>query len=1646
MKGCLLRPRRGFITPGSPRSGPLRSALTTAVTTAVAVALVGGLAVQPDLLGRYAADDMAPVADSYDGFDAKAAEQLRQDQCLLTEVLRMGGPTMSAVAQDGLNQTPDKLHTAADRAYWNDTPLSTTFQQDRDAASKEGTALHDHVRDWSISGLSTPGGFDSGVDFEWPPGLGGDERPNFFQQTGLSKWIWEQFWKSEGDFYRDPTPKADEATVNAVKDLGTPLYGTSPDPSLPSSQWQQAYAEHQAWDDLVNWSMEPTGEDNARLFLSFGGFPRTAPEPGSVEYRIAVEDLKSRFASCAWRTPVDPNKVLGKEVATASAEWQQEITAQAAQRNQILTASAAATKALAAGSKALGEMLGQSWRADHLVRWQDWWSAGGPGWIGDSPVVVHAKGAPDQCLDVAGGKKDNGTAVQIYTCNGSAAQKWQVRSGALVNVNSGKCLDVKGSGTANGTVVQIYTCNGSAAQTWEYNTHATTRLFHPGTANCFDLATYDKGRDGRMWDCTGKDPQKFDIVPSGHNGTDKLDYPTKAQFDKAKKGVADAQAEAKKQLDVLKAQAAAAKKSATDTDTATQAAYAVADRAGAPRGRGLLVGRQKAQVTKATSAALEALAKAGDTAYAATRAAAGDSATIAARALTQAAQSKAAFRTAAANEARAQAKAAADAAAVQAQNAKAARDLAKSKLAETQKAEADAKAAASTAHAKRLAAQAEEATAKAEKETAAAKQAEAAQHKKNAQGYATAAGEAKGRAESAESTARTKRQDAEAARDRAKGKRDDAWDAESKANAARAKADAKDAYAEAHDSDSDAKQSRAAADEADQAADDAESAATSARAEANAATRAAADADAAATRAEAAAKRARAASDEAQAAKLKADAAVRTATSAAADAIKASQTAASAARTAVALADEAEKKAADAKAQADAAKAEAAKAVAGAADAAGHAYTTAQAAEDAGASAQQVAAPANDAVQLGSPYVSTDSAAGLVVLSGQSAKTIAEQQQAVAEAHAVNAQKNAEQAASLANAATGDAKAAYTLAAEAAGFAANARKSAKEALGYAAEAARYAADAQGSLARTIEYDRQAGVDAAAADKAAGRAEGYATEARSSADQAALDAEAARAAASQAEQAAKDARAAADRADAEATLAEQAAKDAQEYADSAQQAADSAERKEANGQVASGAGTGVNGVFYVIEKMTDAAPAKQLNPCDYTLQGCTVTYELHLDITVSYYFCTNPDVPATESGCPAEDTVFLKTEVIRNQKQEWTHHFTAGEITRLGWQALFGDTLGAVLYEVVLGDAVRCYHGDKAGCAWFASNFIPGKVFTKAAEAIRALDAAMKTGIGVADAFKALKALDVDPQTLAQIERSVKAYEDARTACRINSFPGGTEVVLADGRRKAIRDVRFGDLLLATDPVTGDTRAEPVTRTFAHPTEDLLDITLADGGRLTSTPGHRFYVPGRDWTLASDLRAGDSVRTSDGTLRAVTAVRDRVVPAPRTVYDLTVSGLHTFYAVAGSTPVLVHNCNDIVLDERSFPGLAHTLSDHVRPDRAAAEAKAAEKTAKYGRDTPNSVWVSEAKAQEVVDAALADKASMISNWLRGSKNELEWTGTFGPKSDSLGKVYYADGRAPTAAGNTYYIKLVRAPKVKGQPKHPRGYYVQTCYPK
>ncbi|WP_393096704.1 polymorphic toxin type 27 domain-containing protein [Streptomyces sp. LN325] len=1522
----LIPPK--LFRPGRPPR-PRRSAASARILPPVLViALLAGIAVSSGPVDPSTGRDAASASDSYPWYDDTAAEQLRQDQCLMTDVLRRGGTSMATTAQDALNQPQATLHTLADRAHWQQTPLATAYDKDRDLSAGELTAINALRDTWKVplEGLTTPAGFTE-TGFHWPPGTS-DGQESFYGQAGLTKWISDRFWQSEDDFYKDSTPAIDEATLQAVDTVGTPRYTSTPDPSLPADEWNRALAERDAFRWLHGAPGENAGADNARIFLESGGFPRTAPEPDSAEYRIAVENLKARFATCAWRDPLDPDKVLGDATATAAAEWQQEIASQATQRNQILTANKDAVTALATASKALGDLLGQSWAADRLTRWQDYWSDGGVGWVGNAPTVIKVHAAAGKCLEVQGGAKTDGTPVQLYTCNGSAAQKWEVygddKGLHLRNVNSLKCVDVSNNNPANGTKIQQWTCNSSPAQTWEFNLRATSALKNTGTGKCLDLHEYTEGYDSWLYTCNSSGPQQYDVTPSGHTGT----VPATAQFTKATANLTKARAAAANKLAAIKAQLTAAQKAATASDTAEQAAYTSADTNGAPRGRGLLVGQQKAQVTKGAVAALEAMVKAGETAEAATRAAAADSATITQRALAQAAQVNAEFRKKAAEKAELQAKAAADAAKVHRDNAKKDKETAQAKLADALKAEGDAKAAAADAHAKRLAAEAEEKTAKAEKDNAAASRAEAAEHRTNAESEATKAKDAKDKAEAAEKTAEARRDDAVEARDHAKSMRDDAWDAEQKADAARAKADSKTAYADSLDAGDAAEAARAAANEADAHADDAEAAAGRARSEADAATQAAADADAAATRAEAAAKRARSDADAAQAAKLKADAAVKTATSAVADAIKASQDASAEAKAAVKLADEAEQHAKDSKTQADAANVEAATALAASAKAAGYAHVTAQAAVDAGEAAKQVANPANDAIQLGSPYVDTDSAAGLVVLTGQASKSIADQQQAVAAAHSQNAAAEAEAAKNIADQATGDAKEAYQHAANAAKYAADARTYSKEALGYAADAAKAAADASASLARTVDYDNQATADAAAADKAAGNAEGYAKDARDSADAAELDATAARSAATQAEQDAQDAREAATRAEAAATEAEQAAKDADQYAKDAQEAARRAQTKSRNNQITTGTG-GVSGIFLRTKAIPVGEPEiLKKDNCNaiFHVGDCIITANVTSKTLVDIYLCTATDIPDVQSGCPASETLFIDSLELKPHTEKVT--YTLSEVE-------FNDAVGKGFVKALTEDFTGCWDlittgsgGTGGNCAWATfdiATLLFGNVAIKAIkDAVTAFDAAVRTGIGINDAWKALRTAGLTDAAIAGISSKL-----LMTRC----FPAGTKVATADGP-KPIEDIEVGDRVWSQDQTTGKKSLQRVLTLFHRTVDSLVRIRTANG-QVEATDSHRFWVRERGWVEAARLHAGDTLEARDGS--SVRVLGTTAVTGSVQVFNFEVARNHTYFVYTGQTSVLVHNeCFEAILKNMAQDGDRVVLGINPGSDALAEE--------------------------------------------------------------------------------------------------------------
>jgi predicted alpha-1,2-mannosidase len=93
---------------------------------------------------------------------------------------------------------------------------------------------------------------------------------------------------------------------------------------------------------------------------------------------------------------------------------------------------------------------------------------GTPGTGVTQPSGPLTETATGKCVDDAGAGTSNGTAIQVYTCNGTKAQTWKVVPDGTLQV-LGNCMDVTNGATTSGTAVQLHTCNGTPAQQWQAN-------------------------------------------------------------------------------------------------------------------------------------------------------------------------------------------------------------------------------------------------------------------------------------------------------------------------------------------------------------------------------------------------------------------------------------------------------------------------------------------------------------------------------------------------------------------------------------------------------------------------------------------------------------------------------------------------------------------------------------------------------------------------------------------------------------------------------------------------------------------------------------------------------------------------------------------------------------------------------------------------------------------------------------------------------------------------------------------------------------------------------------------------------------------------------------------------------------------------
>jgi len=146
----------------------------------------------------------------------------------------------------------------------------------------------------------------------------------------------------------------------------------------------------------------------------------------------------------------------------------------------------------------------------------------------------------------------------------------------------------------------------------------------------------------------------------------------------------------------------------------------------------------------------------------------------------------------------------------------------------------------------------------------------------------------------------------------------------------------------------------------------------------------------------------------------------------------------------------------------------------------------------------------------------------------------------------------------------------------------------------------------------------------------------------------------------------------------------------------------------------------------------------------------------------------------------------------------------------------------------------------------------------------------------------------------------------------NSFAGNTPVAMADGSSQPIDRVKPGESVKNALPgaeVGSTGQSHKVTQVHVTKTDrHYVDVTIRTNHgsqKIVGTAHHLYWdATSRSWTRADQLRVGDELQSSAGRTVRIAALHAHV--AGIITYNLTVEGVHTYYVLAGDTPVLVHN--------------------------------------------------------------------------------------------------------------------------------------------
>jgi DNA helicase-2/ATP-dependent DNA helicase PcrA len=235
------------------------------------------------------------------------------------------------------------------------------------------------------------------------------------------------------------------------------------------------------------------------------------------------------------------------------------------------------------------------------------------------------------------------------------------------------------------------------------------------------------------------------------------------------------------------------------------------------------------------------------------------------------------------------------------------------------------------------------------------------------------------------------------------------------------------------------------------------------------------------------------------------------------------------------------------------------------------------------------------------------------------------------------------------------------------------------------------------------------------------------------------------------------------------------------------------------------------------------------------------------------------------------------------------------------------------------------------------------------------------------------------QLLSQDHRSVMVVGDTDQC-----LPAGTQVTMGDGTQRPIEQIHAGDHVWSCYG-SGDFRPALVTKTHRADAEELVDIELASGRTITSTPEHvhftlpaRVLVPGADWdhglgvplpaVRAEHVDVGDSMLLSEGVLDTVTRISRRSVA--QAVYDLDVERTHNFVA----NGIVTHNSiykfrgadfRNLMRFEETFPDATVVVLDqNYRSTQRILDAANAVISNNASRH-PKHLWTDQGQGEQIV---------------------------------------------------------------------------------